>query len=100
MRIYDRKTKQYEEIVQYGQGALKFLYGNFFGRIVLKIVVSPAASHLYGYINSRPASRKKIPGFIDKVLSLYSDFQDDKITIDEIKKELWEVGGVRLQKGD
>ena len=44
--------------------------------------------------------RQKIPSFIDKVLSLYSDFQDDKITMDEIETELWEVGGVRLQKGD
>lgn len=76
MRIYDRKTKQYEEIVQYGQGALKFLYGSFFGRILLKIVVSTAASHLYGYINSRPASRKKIPGFIESNKIRTEDFED------------------------
>ncbi len=76
MRIYDRKTKKYEEIVQYGQGALKFLYGNFFGRILLRIAVSPAASRLYGYINSRPSSRKKIPGFIESNKIRVKDFED------------------------
>ena len=76
MRIYDRKTKKYEEIVQYGQGALKFLYGNVFGRILLRIAVSPAASRLYGYINSRPSSRKKIPGFIESNKIRVEDFED------------------------
>ncbi len=57
MRIYDRKTKEYEEISQYGQGALKFLYGNFFGRLLLRIVVSPLVSRLYGRINSGRGSR-------------------------------------------
>ena len=76
MRIYDRKTKQYEEIVQYGQGALKFLYGNIFGRMLLKMVVSPSASRLYGFINSRPGSRKKIPEFIESNNIRIEDFED------------------------
>ncbi len=76
MRIYDRKKKEYEEIVQYGQGALKFLYGNFFGRLLLRIVVSPFASRLYGYINSKPGSRKKIPEFIESNNIRMEDFED------------------------
>lgn len=76
MRIYDRQKKEYEEIVQYGQGALKFLYGNFFGRILLRIAVSPTVSRLYGYINSRPASRKKIPGFIESNKICLEDYED------------------------
>ena len=75
MRIYDRKKKEYEEIVQYGQGALKFLYGNFFGRLLLRIVVSPFASRLYGYINSKPGSRKKIPEFIESNNIRMEDFE-------------------------
>ena len=51
MKIYDRQTKEYEEIVQYGQGALKFLYGNFFGRVLLRIAVSPFVSSIYGKVN-------------------------------------------------
>ena len=76
MRIYDRKKKEYEEIVQYGQGALKFLYGNFFGRVLLSIVVSPPASRLYGYINSKPGSRKRIPDFIESNNIRMEDFED------------------------
>ncbi|MBP5553273.1 MAG: phosphatidylserine decarboxylase [Lachnospiraceae bacterium] len=76
MRIYDRKTKEYEEIVQYGQGALKFLYGNIFGRIILKIAVSPAASRLYGKINSGRGSKKKIPEFIRSNNIKIEDFED------------------------
>ncbi len=76
MRIYDRKKKEYEEIVQYGQGALKFLYGNFFGRLLLRMVVSPSASRLYGYINSKSGSRKKIPEFIESNNIRMEDFED------------------------
>ena len=76
MRIYDRKTKEYEEITQYGQGALKFLYGNFFGRLLLRIVVSPSVSRLYGRINSGRGSRKKIPEFIESNKIKIEDFED------------------------
>ena len=41
--------------------------------------------------------RQKIPGFMEKVLALYSDFQDDKISLDEIQTELWEVGGIGVK---
>ena len=76
MRIYDRKTKEYEEITQYGQGTLKFLYGNFFGRLLLRIVVSPSVSRLYGRINSGRGSRKKIPEFIESNKIKIEDFED------------------------
>jgi phosphatidylserine decarboxylase len=76
MKIYDRKTKEYEEIVQYGQGALKFLYGNFFGRLLLRIVVSPSVSRLYGRINSGHGSKKKIPEFIRSNNIKIEDFED------------------------
>ena len=76
MRIYDRKTKEYEEIVQYGQGALKFLYGNFAGRVLLRIAVSPFVSRIYGKVNSGKASKKKIPGFIESNKIRMEDFED------------------------
>ena len=76
MKIYDRKTKEYEEIVQYGQGALKFLYGNFFGRVLLRIAVSPFVSGIYGKVNSGKASRKKIPEFIESNKIKMEDFED------------------------
>ena len=76
MKIYDRRTKEYEEITQYGQEKLKFLYGNVFGRVLLKIVVSPAVSRLYGALNDRKSSAGKIPGFIEENHIRMEDFED------------------------
>ena len=64
MKIYDRKTKTYEDIVQYGAGKLDSLYNNPVGRIFLGIAVSPFVSNIYANKNSRKSSVKKIPGFI------------------------------------
>lgn len=76
MRIYDRQTKQYEEIGQFGQGALQFLYGNAAGRVLLKLAVSPTASNVYGWWNGRKKSAKKIPVFVAKNGIRMEDFED------------------------
>lgn len=76
MKIYDRKKKEYEEITQYGQEKLRFLYGNPLGRVLLKIVVSPAVSDLYRFLNGRKSSVKKIPGFIEENHIRMEDFED------------------------
>ncbi|MBO4883466.1 MAG: phosphatidylserine decarboxylase [Lachnospiraceae bacterium] len=80
MKIYDRRTKEYEEIAQYGQGALNFLYGNFFGRVLLRLAVSPSVSRLYGYINSKKSSVKRIPGFISSYNINMDDYEDREYT--------------------
>jgi phosphatidylserine decarboxylase len=66
MRVYDRSSKKYEEAEQYGGGALKFLYTNPVGRILLRLAVSPLVSNVYACFMSLPSSAKKIPGFIEK----------------------------------
>ena len=76
MKIYDRKKKEYEEITQYGQEKLRFLYGNPLGRVLLKIAVSPAVSDLYRFLNGRKSSVKKIPGFIEENHIRMEDFED------------------------
>lgn len=76
MKIYDRKKKEYEEITQYGQEKLRFLYGNPLGRGLLKIAVSPAVSDLYRFLNGRKSSVKKIPGFIEENHIRMEDFED------------------------
>ena len=76
MKVYDRRTREYEEITQYGQEKLRFLYGNVIGRVLLKIVVSPAVSRLYGVLNDRKASAGKIPGFIEENHIRMEDFDD------------------------
>ena len=76
MKIYDRKTKTYEDIVQYGAGKLDFLYNNPIGRIFLGIAVSPFVSNIYAWKNSKKSSAKKIPAFIrDHNINL-SDYED------------------------
>lgn len=39
-----------------------------------------------------------IGDFLDDILKLYEDFQDDKITLDELREDLWQYGGIRLEK--
>ena len=76
MKIYDRRTDTYEEIVQYGAGKLAFLYNNPLGRLLLGIAVSPFVSDVYAWKNSRKSSAKKIPGFIKEHNIDMSDYED------------------------
>ena len=76
MKIYDRKTGTYEEIVQYGAGKLDFLYNNPVGRIFLGIAVSPFVSNIYASKNAKKSSIKKIPAFIKEHNIDMSDFED------------------------
>ena len=76
MKIYDRRTDTYEEIVQYGAGKLVFLYNNPLGRLLLGIAVSPFVSNVYAWKNSRKSSAKKIPGFIKEHNIDMSDYED------------------------
>ena len=39
--------------------------------------------------------RQRLPGFVDKVLEYYGKWQDGEI--DNLKKDLWEFGGIRLE---
>ena len=64
MKIYDRRTKEYEEIVQFGAGKLDFLYNNPFGRLFLGIAVSSFVSDIYSKKKSKKSSCKDIPEFI------------------------------------
>ena len=76
MKVYVRKNKSYTQTGQFGGGALKFLYGNPLGRILLKLAVSPVVSDVYAYLNSKPSSAGKIADFIDKYDIDMSRFED------------------------
>lgn len=41
--------------------------------------------------------KQKIPKFIDRTLELYSKWQDNKLDMKELEKELWESAGIRLE---
>ena len=76
MKVFVRETGTYEGAEQYGGGALKFLYENPVGRILLGLAVSPVVSDIYAFFNSKASSAKKIPGFIKKYNIDMSEFED------------------------
>lgn len=43
---------------------------------------------------------KRIPEFIGRVLDLYEQWQDGELDLDELRKDLWEYGGVRLKENE
>ena len=38
--------------------------------------------------------------FCEELFDLYSRWQDDEVDINEIRDDLWEYGGIRLQEGE
>ena len=66
MIYYSRQRNSKENIITESSKALNFLYGNFFGRCILKIATRKFFSNLIGaYMNSR-LSRHRIEKFVDK----------------------------------
>lgn len=41
---------------------------------------------------------KKIPEFTELVLQYYEHWQNGELDMDEMKEDLWEYGGVRLEE--
>ena len=40
--------------------------------------------------------KEKIPGFVEHVLEYYERWQNGEWDIDQLKQELWEIGGVKI----
>ena len=64
--IYDRETKTISKDMQYGSKYLNFLYNNILGRVILKLIICPAFSKIYGKYNNMSISKKKVNTFIKK----------------------------------
>lgn len=75
MQIYNRKLKQYEPISQYGGGLLEILYHSRMGRVLLKAVIHPVFSRLYGIYNSTPLSKGRIYPFVEKYGICMEDYE-------------------------
>lgn len=41
---------------------------------------------------------KRIPEFTNHVLEYYERWQDGELNMEELKKDLWEYGGIRLEE--
>jgi hypothetical protein len=44
-------------------------------------------------------AKKRLPKFLDEVLSLYDSWEKGVITLEDLKADLWEYGGIRLEEG-
>lgn len=64
--IYDREAKTISKDKQYGSIYLNFLYNNILGRVILKLIICPAFSKIYGKYNNMSISKKKVDTFIKK----------------------------------
>ena len=49
-------------------------------------------------INTAMTYAKKIPEFTELVLEYYERWQNGELDMDEMKEDLWEYGGVRLEE--
>ena len=63
---YNRKTKQYEEELEYNKNLLSFLYNTVVGRCILKIVTKRWFSNIKAKYHHSPKSKKDILPFIEK----------------------------------
>jgi hypothetical protein len=45
------------------------------------------------------SAKRRLPKFIDEVLSLYKAYEAGSISIEEMEEDLWEFAGVKLDKG-
>ena len=63
---FNRYTQRKEIELVYGDGAIRFIYDNWFGRILAPIVASKLVSQLYGWYQDWSISRRKVAPFVNK----------------------------------
>ncbi len=78
--IRDRASGRLVEERVFGGDTLDRLYGTWSGRLARRLLRARAASHLYGWLKRRPASRREIPAF---VASLGIDATEAERPLDE-----------------
>uniref|UniRef100_UPI004057190A phosphatidylserine decarboxylase n=1 Tax=Acetatifactor sp. TaxID=1872090 RepID=UPI004057190A len=75
MKVYNRRLKKYEETEQYGGKLLEILYYHPLGRILLKVVIHPVFSRIYGWYNGSPFSKRKIAPFVEQYQIPLKDYE-------------------------
>jgi phosphatidylserine decarboxylase len=77
IQVYNRLTQSLVTEVVYGEGFLRFVYGNQLGEWALHALVKRAAfSHWYGRRMDAPSSRAKVKPFIDQFEVDVSEFAE------------------------
>ena len=78
--IYNRISKSIDEDIQYGNKYLNFLYHNFLGRMLLKLVVNSFFSKIYGLYNNTTISKNKINKFIEKYDISINEYEEKEFS--------------------
>ncbi len=77
IQVYDRQKKEYYEEKEFGKGLLEFLYGNLFGRIILKtFIITKFYSKIKGMKERSEGSKKRIEPFIKDYNIDMSKYED------------------------
>lgn len=74
--IYDRKNNKVIKDNQYGSNILNFLYNNSFGRILLKISITPLFSKIIGYFSNTKFSKGRIDKFVKENNIDLNEYED------------------------
>lgn len=74
--IYDRKNNKIIEDRQYGSNILNFLYNNVFGRILLKICITPIFSKILGAFSNTRFSKNRIKKFVKQNNINLDEYED------------------------
>lgn len=77
MEVLNYKTKTEIEVKDHNQKSLSFLYKTAVGRIILKIIVYPWLTKIYGKYNDSKLSTRKIKSFI----------KNNNISMEEYEKQ-------------
>ncbi len=75
-KYYNRKEQKYEPANQYGGGLLEVLYHRPIGRFLLKIVIHPLFSRMYGWYNGSRFSKGRIAPFVQEYGICPDDYED------------------------
>ena len=43
------------------------------------------------------SAKRRLPKFLDNVLSLYDSWNKGSLTIEELREDLWEYGGIKIE---
>lgn len=74
IRYTDLDTGEVKEEAVYGGSWIKLLYGTWPGRMISAAVALPPVSRLYGWLQDRPSSSRKVAAFIEEFGIQMEDF--------------------------
>lgn len=74
IKYFNRQNGQVEVEKVYGDGGVKWLYNTASGKVLSSALVRAPLSVLYGYMQSLPMSRNKIPEFVENFEIQMEDF--------------------------